>query len=89
MRTTLTLDDQLAKSLQERAHLNRQTFKEVINEALSLGLIAMEQPPQPATYRLTPASMGRLRPGISLVKALELANEQEDAAIRQKLEMRK
>ena len=52
MRTTLTLDDQIAKSLQEYAHLNRQSFKEVVNQALSLELNAMEQAPSLANYRL-------------------------------------
>ena len=89
MRTTLTLNDQLAKSLQERAHLSRQSFKEVVNQALSLGLSAMEQPPPPANYRLKAVSMGRPRPGINIDKALDLANQQEDDAIANKLEMRK
>ncbi|SDX97020.1 hypothetical protein SAMN05421644_12211 [Allochromatium warmingii] len=89
MRTTLTLDDQIAKSLQERAHLSRQSFKEVVNQALSLGLSAMEQPPALSNYQLKPASMGRLHSGINIDKALDLANQQEDAAIANKLEMRK
>lgn len=89
MRTTLTLDDQLAKSLQERAHQSRQSFKEVVNQALSLGLNAMEQPPPLARYRLKAVSMGRPRAGITIDKALELASQLEDDAIANKLEMRK
>jgi Arc/MetJ family transcription regulator len=89
MRTTLTLDDQLAKSLQERARQSRQSFKEVVNQALRLGLSAMDQPPPPATYRLKAASMGRPRIGIDIDKALVLANQMEDDALASKLEMRK
>lgn len=89
MRTTLTLDDQLAKSLQERAHQTRQSFKEVVNQTLSLGLSVMEQPAQPASYRLTPASLGKPRSGINLDKVLDLAGQLEDDAIANKLEMRK
>lgn len=89
MRTTLTLDDQLAKSLQERAHQTRQSFKEVVNQALSLGLNAMEQPSPLANYRLKAVSMGMPRAGINLDKTLSLANQLEDEAIANKLEMRK
>ena len=88
-RTTLTLDDQIAKSLQERAHQNRQSFKEVVNQALSLGLKAMDQQPPPARYRVKPASMGKLRSGVNLDRALALANQLEDDAIVSKLELRK
>lgn len=89
MRTTLTLDDQLAKSLQEYARQNRQSFKEVVNQSLAAGLSIMERPTQPAPYRLTPASMGQLRIGNNLNKALDLADQFEDEAIIVKLEMRK
>ena len=89
MRTTLTLDDQLAKSLQERAHQTRQSFKEVVNQALSLGLKAMDQPPRPARYRLKPVSMGSLRSGVDIERALALSNQLEDDAIVSKLELRK
>ncbi len=58
MRTTLTLDDQLAKSLQEYACQNRQSFKEVVNQSLAAGLSIMERPTQidtcldgPTAYR--------------------------------------
>lgn len=89
MRTTLTLDDQIAKSLQERAHQSRQSFREVVNQALCLGLAAMEQPPKPVRYRLTPASLGRLSPGLCLDKTMQFAAQLEDEAIASKLEMRK
>lgn len=87
MRTTITLDDQIAKSLQEYAHLNRQSFKEVVNQALSLGLNAMEQAPSLANYRLKTVSMGKPRPGINIDKALDWANRQEDDAIANKLDL--
>ncbi len=38
MRTTLTLDDDLARELQEKAHRERRPFKDVVNEALRSGL---------------------------------------------------
>lgn len=89
MRTTLTLDEQLAKDLQEYAHQNRLSFKDTVNQALSLGLKVMEQPVQPAPYKLKPSSMGRLHSGNNLNKALDLADLLENEAIVAKLEMRK
>jgi hypothetical protein len=38
MRTTLTLEDDLARRLQELAHQQRKPFKEVVNETIRAGL---------------------------------------------------
>ena len=89
MRTTLTLDDQIAKSLQEKAYQTRQSFKDVVNEALAIGLSVMDRPSEPVAYRVSPASMGAPRPGVDLVKALALAERLEDEAIAHKLDTRK
>jgi len=91
MRTTITLEDQLAKSLQERAHNERTSFKRIVNRALQLGLNAMETPANPNNqpYRLKPASMGEPQLGINLAKARQLADFLEDEAITLKLEARK
>lgn len=89
MRTTLTLDDKIAKDLQEKAHRSRRPFKDVVNEALALGLSVMDRPGEPVVYRVSPASMGAPRPGVDLAKALALAERLEDEAIALKLEARK
>ena len=89
MRTTLTLDDDIARSLQEKAHATRRPFKDVVNEALALGLSVMDRPGEPVVYRVTPASMGAPRLEVDLVKALALAERLEDEAIAHKLDTRK
>ncbi len=89
MRTTLTLEDDIAKSLQEKAHQTRRPFKDVVNEALALGLVVMDRPQEPVVYRVSPASMGAPRPGVNLEKALALAEKLEDEAIALELEARK
>ena len=81
-RITVTLDDRLAKRLRARVHRNRQSFREVVNQALSLGLEAMDKPPQPARYRLKAASMGGVLTGVNLGTALALANQLDDEAIK-------
>lgn len=88
MRTTLTIDDQLSLALREAAHRSGKPFKQVVNEALRKGLDAFEHPPA-RPYKMKPASLGKVRPGINLDKALALADGLEDAAIVAELELRK
>ncbi|MCF8176868.1 MAG: hypothetical protein K9J74_00010 [Sulfuritalea sp.] len=88
MRTTLTLDDPLAKELKKLAIETGQPFKRVVNETLRAGLRGRNAPPRRA-YRLTPAAMGVPRPGVDLGKVLQLADQLEDGAISAKLEQRK
>jgi len=88
MRTTLTLDDSLAKELKKLAVDTGQPFKNVVNDTLRAGLRGRSAPLRRA-YRLTPAAMGAPKPGVELVKALQLADQLEDAAISAKLEQRK
>ena len=38
MRTTLTIDDHLARALKERAHRSGKPFKQIVNETLRAGL---------------------------------------------------
>jgi plasmid stability protein len=88
MRTTLTLDDDVADELRARAHRSRRSFKQVVNDALRAGLQSQTRP-RPRRYRLTPASLGGARPGFDLDKALRLADALEDEGIARKLELRK
>lgn len=52
MRTTLTLDDDVAVKLKRLAAGGR--FKEVANRALRLGLRALEEPPSDVPYVTRP-----------------------------------
>ena len=88
MRTTVTLDDRLAAELKRIAVDTGRPFKVVINEAIRAGLVVRQQP-LPTPYRLRPSSLGALRAARSLEKALQLADELEDAALLEKLEQRK
>ena len=88
MRTTLTLDDPLAKELKKLAVETGQPFKNVVNETLRAGLRRPNVAPRRA-YRLIPVAMGAPKPGVDLGKALQLADQLEDGAITTKLEQRK
>ena len=89
MRTTLTIDDNILKSLRKMAQESDRSFKDVVNEVLVRGLSATERGDQVEPYRLVPASMGAAQPAVDLNKALQLGDALEDQAIAEKLERRK
>lgn len=89
MRTTLTIEDRIARDLKEIAHRSGRPFKVVVNETLRAGLAARQSPIKQKRYRLRPASLGRVQSGIDLDKALALAGALEDQEIARKLELRK
>jgi hypothetical protein len=88
VRTTLTLDKDLALMLREEARRSGRPLKRIVNEALRAGLVARKRPPA-HRYRLTPVKLGGVVPGVDLDKALRLAASLEDEAIAGKLELRK
>lgn len=88
MRTTLTIEDRLAEELKRAAHSSGKSFKQVVNEALRAGLAARDRPPA-RPYRLEPAHMGAVTPGIDLTRARQLSDGLEDDALADKLEQRK
>ena len=87
MRTTLTLDDDLALKLKEKAHKSGKPFKVVVNMAIREGLRRPAVRPKP--YRVKPVALGGVQPGVDLDRALRLAEALEDEAIARKLELRK
>ncbi len=87
MRTTITIDDRLAGELKRLAAETGKPFKSVLNETLRAGLHGGKR--TPTAYRLRAASLGPPQVGVNLDKALQLADELEDAALRDKLEQRK
>ena len=71
MRTTLTLEDDVAARLAQMTKKRRQSFKSVVNEALRAGLDALSAPaPAPRPYRVRPLTLGP-----SLVGSLDNVEE--------------
>ncbi|AKS43198.1 ribbon-helix-helix protein, CopG family [Wenzhouxiangella marina] len=89
MRTTLTIDDELARQLKQRALDTGRSFKDVVNDALRDGLARTGAANPGRPYRIETARLGRTRPGIDLDKSLQLAGELEDEEVLRKLEQRK
>ncbi len=87
VRTTVTLDPDVAAKLRTVAAERGVSFKEALNEALRLGL-SSEGGGSTRRYRLRSKRM-QLRPGIDLDRALRLAAALEDEETVRKLELRK
>lgn len=85
MRTTVTLDDDLAVQLKRVTREQGISFKEAVNSAIRTGLGGRRASRK---YRLPTYRMG-VRPGINLDRALELDAALEDQEIVRKLEIRK
>lgn len=62
MRTTLTLDDDVAIKIEEARERRNATLKEVVNEALRVGLRALERPEgEGESYETPSTSLGGCR----------------------------
>jgi hypothetical protein len=86
MRTTLTIDDRIAKGLEDLAHRSGRSFEEVVNETLRTGLAAKGECEKP--YVVRPAALGGPVPGISLDKAVALADAVEDQELAARMQLR-
>jgi len=86
MRTTVTLDPDLAAKLRRAAKERGISFKEALNTTLRAGMADRSGNARP--YRLPARRLG-LRPGIDLDKALDLAAALEDNETIRTLELRK
>lgn len=84
----MSIIEQTLALLKEMAHDRGKPLKQVVNEALSLGIKQLEQP-GPSSYSLCPSSLGQPGPGLNIDKALDLTDELENEAICSKLEQRR
>jgi hypothetical protein len=86
MRTTVTLDPDIAARLQRLAAERGSSFKATINATLRAGLESQGAASKP--YREVTRDLGVL-PGVDLTKALRLAGELEDEETIRKIDLRK
>lgn len=75
MRTTLTLDDDIADYLREQARLLDKPFKQVLNDTLRRGMAPVVVAPV-REFRLIPNPSG-LAPGIDPLKLNQLNDQLE------------
>lgn len=76
MRTTLTLDDDVAQFLKEQSRLKDKPFKQVVNETLRRGMAPGAPQPERPRFRIDPNRSG-LAPGVDPRRLNQLNDELE------------
>ena len=77
MRTTLTLDDDLAGKLRSEARRSGKAFRDVVNETLRRGLATRHDARRTTPFKVVARDLGKLRPGISLDNVSDLLEQVE------------
>jgi plasmid stability protein len=77
VRTTLTLDDDVAAKLRAEARRSGRSFKETVNEALRRSLTAPRGRPPATAFRVVTRDLGGLREGLSLDNVADLVEQVE------------
>ena len=72
MRTTLTLDDDVAAKLRAEARRTGRPFKVIVNEYLRLGLTSRREAKTRRPFKVVARDLGELKPGLSLDNIGEL-----------------
>jgi len=89
MRTTLTIDEDIARQIREHVASSGKPFKTVVNEALRAGIANSRLARAAVPYQVAPVAMGDVVGPFDLAKALQLAERIEDEELARKLEPRK
>ena len=76
MRTTLTLEPDLAKKLKDLAHRRGESFKQTLNDVVRRGLASKPRLGTAPRYKVTPHA-GGFRPGIDSNKLNQLVDQLE------------
>lgn len=77
MRTTLTLDDDIAAKLKSEARRSGLTFREAVNTAIRRGLASRAAAKGREPFRVVARDLGELRPGLSLDNIAEVLEQVE------------
>jgi hypothetical protein len=82
MRTTLSLDEDLAAKLKAESQRSGRPFRVVVNDYLRRGL-ASRAPRAPArAFKVVPRDLGALRPGLALDSVADLIETLEGPLAR-------
>lgn len=77
MRTTLTLDDDVAAKLKAESRRAGRPFRDVVNETLRRGLATRRPAATQERFRVKARDLGNLRPGLSLDNVADLIEQVE------------
>jgi hypothetical protein len=84
MRTTLTLDPDVARQLEAELRHSDEGMKAIVNRALRIGLGMTDKPTRPEPFSVIPHRFG-FRPGTDLDRMNQLVDELEVEEAAKKL----
>jgi hypothetical protein len=82
VRTTLTLDDDVAAKLRAEARRSGQSFRDVVNETIRRGLVSKRALRPAGRFTVVARDLGALRAGLDLDNIAELLERIEGPAHR-------
>jgi hypothetical protein len=82
MRTTLTLDDDVAAKLKAETQRAGRPFREIVNETLRRGLENRRVTTRRRAFKVTARDLGNLKPGLSLDNIAEVIERVEGSLQR-------
>jgi len=82
VRTTLTLDEDVAAKLKALSRRTGRAFRDVVNEALRRGLAGRAPGRTRAPFRVEARDLGARRPGVTLDNVAEVLDRIEGPAHR-------
>ena len=75
MRTTLTLEDDLAARLKERARRRRISFKQAVNDAIRRGLMSPDRVGEPKRQFVVQTFRSEFQPGVDPLRLNQLVDD--------------
>jgi hypothetical protein len=82
MRTTLTLDEDVAAKLKAESRRAGRPFRDIVNDTLRRGLASRRATVKRRAFRIAARDLGDLRPGLSLDDVAGLIEQVEGALHR-------
>jgi hypothetical protein len=82
MRTTLTLDEDVAAKLKAEMRRSGKSFRDIVNDTLRYGLVEKRVATRRRLFKVEARDLGNLRPGLSLDNVGELLEQIEGSLHR-------
>jgi hypothetical protein len=82
MRTTLTLDEDVAAKLKAEMRRSGKSFRDIVNDTLRYGLVEKRVATRRRSFKVEARDLGNLRPGLSLDNVGELLDQIEGSLHR-------
>ena len=82
MRTTLTLDEDVAAKLKAEMRRSGKSFRDIVNDTLRHGLVEKRVATRRHPFKAEARDLGNLRPGLSLDNVGELLEQIEGSLHR-------